>query len=91
MSDLGSIKRVDATTTPAMQVMALQQTIMKPGTLRMPHWYTAGDTLLFIYKGSAFFTMMDNAGKVYNAQLKPGDLVFVPVGNFHILYSAFKC
>lgn len=82
-SDLGSIKRIDDTNTPAMQAMALQQTIMKPGTLRMPHWYTKADTLLFIYKGSAFFTLMNNEGKVYNTLVKEGDLIFIPVGTFH--------
>mgnify|MGYP000169460794 CR=1 FL=1 len=63
--------------------MAIQQTIMKAGTLREPHWYKASDTLLFVRKGEAFFTMMDDVGIVYNALLKPGDLVFIPVGIFH--------
>ncbi len=82
-SDLGSIKRIDGTTNPAMQAMALQQTILKPSTLRVPHWYTSGDALLFIHKGNAFFTMMDSGGKIYNSLLKEGDLIFIPVGTFH--------
>lgn len=86
----GSIRRVDQTTNPAMQAMALQQTILKPGTFRVPHWYTGGDDLLFVYKGEAFFTMMDSNGKVYNAMLKPGDLVFIPVGTFHTYVNTAK-
>jgi len=82
-SALGSIRRIDEKTTPAMKAMAIQQTIMNPGTLREPHWYTANDTLFFVTKGSAFFTMMDNEGKVYKAIIKPGDLVFIPIGTFH--------
>lgn len=82
-SPLGSIRRVDEKTTPAMKTMAIQQTVMNPGTIREPHWYTAGDTLLFVTKGSAFFTMMDNEGKVFKSILKPGDLVFIPIGTFH--------
>lgn len=82
-SALGSIRRIDGKTTPAMQAMALQQTVMNPGSMREPHWYTGGDTLLFVTKGSAFFTMMDNEGKVYKTIIKPGDLVFIPIGTFH--------
>jgi oxalate decarboxylase/phosphoglucose isomerase-like protein (cupin superfamily) len=82
-SPLGSIRRIDEKTTPAMKAMAIQQTVMSPDTLREPHWYTGGDTLLFVTKGEAFFTMMDNEGKVYKAIVKPGDLVFIPIGTFH--------
>jgi oxalate decarboxylase/phosphoglucose isomerase-like protein (cupin superfamily) len=82
-SALGCIRRIDAQTTPTMQFMALQQTILSPSAMREPHWYTAGDTLLFVHKGNAFFTMMDNEGQVYNALIHPGDLIFIPIGNFH--------
>ncbi len=27
--------------------------------------------------------MMDNKGKVYHAIVKPGDLIYIPVGVFH--------
>lgn len=81
--DLGSIKRIDENTNPAMKSMAIQQTILNPGSMREPHWYTAGDNLLFIRKGSAFFTMMSSEGKVYNTIASPGDLIFIPVGTFH--------
>lgn len=80
---LGTIKRIDSTTNPAMDAMAIQQTILNPGAMREPHWYISGDTLLFIKKGSAFFTMMNSDGKVYNALVASGDLVFIPVGTFH--------
>lgn len=80
---LGSVRRIDATGMPALQTMSLQQTILKPATMREPHWYLGSDTFLFVYKGSAFFTMMDNKGKVYNAIIKPGDLIYIPVGAFH--------
>ena len=80
---LGSIRRIDATTMTALQSMSLQQTILKPGTMREPHWYLGSDAFLYVYKGSAFFTMMDNQGKVYNAIIKPGDVIFIPVGVFH--------
>lgn len=82
-SALGSIRQIDSKTNPPMQSMALRLTIMNPGTIREPHWYTTGDALLFVKKGTAFFTLMDNEGKVYNALLKSGDLVFIPVGAFH--------
>jgi oxalate decarboxylase len=82
-SALGTIRRLDEKTTPAMQAMAIQQTIVNPGTMREPHWYTGGDTLLFVTKGQAFFTMMDSEGKVYKTLVKPGDLIFIPIGTFH--------
>ena len=83
-SELGSIRRIDAETTPSMQAMALQQTRLNPGTMREPHWYLSGDVLLFVNKGTAFFTMMDNDGKVYNVLVNPGDLIFIPIGTFHV-------
>lgn len=82
-SDLGSISRIDKQINPNMKAMALQRTIMKPNALRLPHWYTSGDVLLFVLKGQAYFTLMDDAGKVFHAQLKPGDLISIPIGNFH--------
>lgn len=82
-SDLGSIKRIDEKTNPNMQSMALQQTFLQPGGMREPHWYTGADTLLYIRKGKAFFTMMNDVGKVYNALVTEGDLIFIPVGTFH--------
>lgn len=82
-SPLGIIKRMDAATNPDMREMAIQQTYINPGNMREPHWYLGGDTLLFVKKGQAFFTMMDSVGKVYNAMVEPGDLIFIPVGTFH--------
>ncbi|MBS0271030.1 MAG: cupin domain-containing protein [Proteobacteria bacterium] len=82
-STLGSIRRIDAETNPAMQLMALQQTFLNPGALREPHWYTVGDTILFVKKGNAYYTTMDDKGKVYHALIKPGDMIFIPVGMFH--------
>ncbi|MFA5959444.1 MAG: cupin domain-containing protein [Tatlockia sp.] len=82
-TSLGSITRVDPTVNPNMKAMALQKTIMKPGALRIPHWYTSGDVLLFVQKGNAYFTMMDDEGKVFHALIKRGDVISIPVGNFH--------
>lgn len=82
-SELGSIKRIDANNNTKMQKMSLQQTILKPGTLRLPHWYTAGDTFLYVSKGEGFFMMMDNDGKSYRALIKPGDVIYLPEATFH--------
>ncbi len=82
-SNQGSITRIDPKINPHMPAMALQRTIMKPGIMRIPHWYTSGDVLLFVLKGNAFFSMMDDDGKVFHAQVKAGDLVSIPVGSFH--------
>jgi oxalate decarboxylase len=89
-SPLGSVKRIDANNTPAMQAMAIQQTILKPGSMREPHWYTGADDFFYVCKGTAFFTMMADDGKVYNVILKPGDLVFIPVGTFHTYVNVGK-
>ena len=82
-TSLGSIIRVDETNWPAMKYMAMQQTVMKPGTIREPHWYSASDVLFFVKNGKAFFTLMDSEGIVYKVILEVGDLVFIPVGTFH--------
>ncbi|PJD94498.1 MAG: hypothetical protein CK426_03690 [Legionella sp.] len=82
-SALGSIKRIDSKSNSNMKEMSLQQTILKPGTLRLPHWYTAGDTFFYVAKGEGFFMMLDNKGVSYRAMIKPGDLVYLPVATFH--------
>lgn len=82
-SSLGSIRRLDETNWKANQFMALQQTILRPGTIREPHWFRGSDAFLFVHEGSAYFNMMDGEGNVYNLMLKRGDLVFVPEGAFH--------
>lgn len=82
-SEAGSIVRIDSKVNPHMKKMAIQKTIVRPGILRIPHWYTSGDVLLFVREGSGFFTLMNNDGKVYHALIKRGDLISIPVGNFH--------
>lgn len=82
-SPRGLIRRLDTKDIPNMHGMSLQQTILKPNMMRQPHWYLGGDTFLYVYKGTAFFTMMDNDGKVYNVTVNPGDVVYIPVGVFH--------
>jgi oxalate decarboxylase len=88
--DMGSIVRIDSKLNAGMEQMAIQKTIMKPTALRIPHWYTSGDVLLFVYKGKAFFTMMDDEGKVFHSVIKPGDVVSVPIGNFHSFINIGK-
>jgi len=87
---LGSIKRVSLDNDSKSMGMTLQQTILKPNTLRVPHWYTAGDTLLYVEKGEGFFSMMTGEGKVYNIMLKRGDLISLPVGTFHSFLNVGK-
>lgn len=82
-SDLGSITRIDSSINPEINHMALQRTILKPGVLRMPHWYTSGNVLLFVLKGNAFFTMMDDDGTVFHSKVQRGDVISIPIGNFH--------
>jgi oxalate decarboxylase/phosphoglucose isomerase-like protein (cupin superfamily) len=82
-SALGSLTRIDSSKNPNLGNMAFQKSILKPNVLRIPHWYTSGDVLFFVEKGHAFFTMMNDDGKVYNVKARPGDLISIPVGNFH--------
>jgi len=80
-SDLGSIVRLDKEQNPNM-FMTLQKTTLKPGAMRVPHWYTNGDELLYVQDGIAFISMMDDNGNVYHQLIQRGDLISVPVGNF---------
>ena len=89
-SQLGSIVRIDPTINPHMKAMALQRTIMRPNVLRIPHWYTSGDVLLFVLRGNAFFTMMNDDGKVYRTLIRRGDVISIPIGNFHSFLNIGK-
>lgn len=82
-SDQGSIVRLDKDTNKNLGKMALQRTILKPGAMRVPHWYITGDVLLYVNNGIGYFTMMDDDGVVYHRLIRRGDLISVPVGVFN--------
>ena len=67
--------------------MILQRTVLKPGAIRIPHWYASGNVLLYVANGAGYLTMMDDDGHSYRAILSRGDLVSVPEGNFHGLLN----
>lgn len=80
-SELGSIVRLSKAQNPNM-FETLQKTILKPGSMRTPHWYTNGDELLYVQDGIGFISMMDDDGNVYRKLVQRGDLISIPVGNF---------
>ena len=82
-SDQGAIVRLDKDVNKNMGKMALQKTVLKPGAMRVPHWYLSGDMLLYVNSGVGYFTMMDDDGVVYHRLVRRGDLVSVPVGLFN--------
>jgi oxalate decarboxylase len=91
-SELGEIRRIDPKNTVNMKNMAWQKTILKPGSLRLPHWYTNANVILYVNKGSAFVSMLDSIGdgsqeKSYNFILEAGHVLALPVGFFHCLLN----
>lgn len=82
-SDQGTIVRLDKDINKNLNKTALQKTVMKPGAMRVPHWYLSGDVLLYVNSGVGYFTMMDDDGVVYHRLVRRGDLVSVPVGLFN--------
>ena len=83
----GSITRLDAKLNPLLNEMMLQRTVLKPGAIRIPHWYTSGNVLLYVADGLGYMTMMDDDGHPYRATVSRGDLISVPEGNFHGLLN----
>lgn len=86
-SNNGSIIRLDAKLNPLLNEMILQKTVLKPGSIRIPHWYTSGNVLLYVASGVGYMTMMDDDGRPYRAVVSRGDLISVPEGNFHGLLN----
>ena len=82
-SDEGMIIRLDNDINKNLGKTALQKTVLKPGAMRVPHWYLSGDLLLYVNSGVGYFTMMDDDGVVYQRLVRRGDLVSIPVGLFH--------
>jgi oxalate decarboxylase/phosphoglucose isomerase-like protein (cupin superfamily) len=82
-SDQGTIVRLDKDINKNLNKTALQKTVLKPGAMRVPHWYLSGDVLLYVNSGVGYFTMMDDDGVVYHRLVRRGDLVSVPVGLFN--------
>jgi len=91
-TNLGEIKRIDPKNTVNMKNMAWQKTILKPGSLRLPHWYTNSNVILYVNKGTAFVSMLDSIGdgsleKSYNFILESGHVLALPCGFFHCLLN----
>jgi len=92
LSSLGEIRRIDPKNTVHMIDKAWQKTILKPGSLRIPHWYTSSNVLLYVNKGSGFVSMLDSIGdgateKSYNFYIKQGNVLALPVGFFHCILN----
>lgn len=91
-SKLGEIKRIDQNNTVKMQNMAWQKTVIKPGSLRLPHWYTNSNVILYVNKGEAFVSLLDSIGdgsqeKIYYFTITEGSVLALPVGFFHTLLN----
>ena len=91
-SELGEIRRVNIQNAPEMKNMAWQKTILKSGTLRLPHWYTNSNVLLYIHKGSAFVSILDSIGegsqeKKYYFIVEEGSVIALPTGFFHSILN----
>lgn len=82
-SESGNIVRLDKDTNKNLGKTALQKTVLKPGAMRVPHWYLSGDVLLYVNNGVGYFTMMDDEGVVYHRLVRRGDLISIPVGLFN--------
>ncbi len=82
-NEWGRIMRLDNRYNEHLGHNAIQKTIIKAGGLRIPHWYTSGNVLLYVDKGQGFFTLMNDEGSVYRAIIQPGDVVAIPSGYFH--------
>jgi oxalate decarboxylase len=91
-TDLGEIRRININNAPEMKNMAWQKTIIKPGALRLPHWYTNANVLLYVNRGSAFVSLLDSIGdgsqaKMYYFIVKEGSVIALPTGFFHCLLN----
>lgn len=89
--NLGEIRKIGPNNTVEMK-MAWQKTILKPGALRIPHWYTNSNVLLYVHKGSAFVTILDSIGdgiqeKCYTFVINKGYVLSLPTGFFHSILN----
>ena len=91
-TELGEIRRITNHNVPQMKNMAWQKTIIKPGSLRLPHWYVNSNVLLYVNKGSAFVSLLDSIGdgsleKMYYFIIKEGSVLALPTGFFHSILN----
>lgn len=90
-SELGEINSINPKNTVNMK-MAWQKTILKPGSLRLPHWYTNSNVILYVQKGTGFVTMLDSLGEgheeqVYHFKIYAGCVLAIPTGFFHSILN----
>ena len=86
-SALGEMRKVGPNNTVNMK-LAWQKTVLKPGSLRLPHWYTNSDVLVYVLKGEAYVSMLDSIGNgsneiVYNFTISAGEVLSIKSGFFH--------
>ena len=92
VSNLGEIRKISPENTVNMINKAWQKTILKPESLRIPHWYTSSNVLLYVDSGNGFVSMLDSIGdgtraKSYNFMIEKGDVLALPVGFFHTILN----
>ena len=92
ISNLGEIRKIGPENTVNMINKVWQKTILKPGSLRIPHWYTNANVLLYVNKGRAFVSMLDSIGdgsteKSYNFIIEKGFVLALPTGFFHTILN----
>ena len=92
-TELGEIRRITNKNAPKMKNMAWQKTIIKPGSLRLPHWYTNVNVILYVHKGNAFVSLLNSIGdgvlkeKNYNFTINEGSIIALPAGFFHSILN----
>ena len=92
VSNLGEIRKISPENTVNMINKAWQKTILKPESLRIPHWYTNSNVLLYVDSGNGFVSMLDSIGdgnkeKSYNFMIEKGDVLALPIGFFHTILN----
>ena len=92
ISNLGEIRKISPENTVNMINKAWQKTILKPESLRIPHWYTNSNVLLYVDSGNGFVSMLDSIGdgnkeKSYNFMIEKGDVLALPIGFFHTILN----
>ncbi len=88
--DGGTVRILDHSNFPACTTIAAALIEIEPGAMREIHWHSNNDELQYYIQGKARMTVFEPGPKARTFNYQAGDVVYVPVGNFHYVQNVGK-
>ncbi|KAK9764602.1 hypothetical protein K7432_007752 [Basidiobolus ranarum] len=84
-SDAGRILSLTVDDFPILKGLSVRHLLLKPGSVREPHWHANSDELAYCLRGQLLVTVFENENKFSTFTVSVGQMFYVPSGALHHL------